>query len=265
MKMTPESLQTMMSRTLLCILLAAVVAGHAAAETREAVIGDDVPLSGTAIGADRMYLFMTGPGVPSDGSRMDSSISPVVTGEPDTFTQVDVSSDRWNYTWRTGRVSGGLAAGEYTIYAATMPVARNALSGVPYSSIDIILSRPVTTGRLDVRSTPPGAQVSLNGRYAGDTPLDLPDLVPGTYQVLTELRGYLPAEKTVVLAAGDTERVDIVLQPADVPAMPVPSPVPPAIADTTVTGTATAVPLSPMGPLSGFLIAVMLILRRSGR
>jgi hypothetical protein len=178
MKMTPEMIRTVMSRTLLCILIAAVVTGYAAAETREAAIGDDVSLSGTAIGADRVYLFMTGPGVPSGGSRMDSSISPVITGEPDTFTQVDVSSDRWIYTWRTGRISGGLAAGKYTVYAATMPVARNALSGVPYSSIDIILSRPVTTGRIDVRSTPPGAQVSLNSRYAGDTPLDLPDLVP---------------------------------------------------------------------------------------
>jgi len=263
--MTPELLQTILSRTLLCILLAAVVAGHATAETREAVIGDDVPLSGTAIGADIMYLFMTGPGVPSHGSRMDSSISPVITGEPDTFTQVDVASDRWNYTWRTGRVSGGLAAGEYTIYAATMPVARNALSGVPYSSIDIILSRPVTTGRIDVRSTPPGAQVSLNGRYAGDTPLDLTDLVPGTYRVFIELRGYLPAEKTVDLAAGDTDRVDVVLQPASIPATPEPSFIPAAIPDTTVTDTATAVPLSPIGALSGILIAAILVHQRGGR
>jgi len=263
--MTPELIRTITSRTLLCIILAAVVAGHAVAETREAVIGDDVPLSGTAIGADRMYLFMTGPGVPSEGSRMDSSNSPVITGEPDTFTQVDASSDRWNYTWRTGRVSGGLAAGKYTVYAATMPVARNALSGVPYSSIDIILSRPVTTGRIVVRSTPPGAQVSVNGRYAGDTPIDLPDLVPGTYRILIESRGYLPAEKTVDLAAGDSEKVDVVLQPADMPATPEPSPVPTAIPETTVTDAATAVPLSQVGPLSGILIAAVLILRRAGR
>jgi hypothetical protein len=254
-----------MSRTLLCILLAAVVTGHAAAETREAAIGDDVPLSGTAIGADRVYLFMTGPGVPSDGSRMDSSISPVITGEPDTFTQVDVSSDRWNYTWRTGRVSGGLAAGEYTMYAATMPVARNALSGVPYSSIDLILSRPVTTGRIVVRSTPPGAQVLVNDRYTGDTPLDLPDLVPGTYRILIESRGYLPAEKTVDLAAGDSEKIDVVLQPSSMPTTPEPSPVPTAIPETTVTGTATAVPLSLAGSLCVILIAAMLIIRRAGR
>jgi hypothetical protein len=265
MRMTPEWIRRIMSRTLLCILFAAVVTGLAAAETREAAIGDEVPLSGTAIGADSVYLFMIGPGVPSDGSRMDSSISPVITGEPDTFTQVDVSSDRWNYTWRTGRVSGGLAAGKYTVYAATMPVARNALSGVPYSRIDIILYRPVTTSRIVVQSTPPGAQVSLNGRYAGDTPLDLPDLVPGTYRVRIESRGYLPAEKSVDLAAGDTDMVDVVLQPAPVPTMQEPSPVPTAIPDTTANDTATAVPLSPTGILSGIMIAAMLIFRRAGR
>jgi hypothetical protein len=264
MRMELEWIRTIMSRTLICILFAAVVAGPVAAETREAVIGDEVPLSGTAIGADSVYLFMTGPGVPSGGSRMDSSISPVITGEPDTFTQVDVSSDRWNYTWRTGRVSGGLAAGKYTVYAVTMPVARNALSGIPYSQIDIILYRPVTTSRIVVQSTPPGAQVSVNGRYAGDTPLDLPDLVPGTYRVLIESHGYFPAEKSVDLAAGDIESVDVVLQPANMPTTPEPSPVTTAIPDTTVTDTATAVPLSQVGPLSGILIAAMLILRRAG-
>jgi hypothetical protein len=264
-KMTPDRVRPIVSCILLCILLTVVITGNAAAETREADIGDDIPLSGTAIGADRVYLFMTGPGVPSDGSRMDSSISPVITGEPDTFTQVDVSLDRWNYTWRTGRVSGGLAAGKYTVYAATMPVARDALSGVPYSSIDIILSRPVTSGRIVVRSTPSGAQVSLNGRYAGDTPLDLPDLIPGTYRILIESHGYLPDDKTIDLAAGDTVRVDVVLLSAETPATAETSPAETTIPDTTAPGTPTAVPISPAAPLCGILLTAMLMIVKNGR
>ncbi|NYT16586.1 MAG: PEGA domain-containing protein [Methanomicrobiales archaeon] len=263
--MTHERTRPIVSCILLCILLTVVIPGNAAAEPREAEIGDSIPLSGTSIGAGRVYLFMTGPGVPSDGSRMDSSISPVITGEPETFTQVDVTLDRWNYTWRTGRVSGGLAAGKYTVYAATMPVARDALSGVPYSSIDIILSRPVTNGRIEVLSTPPGAQVTVNGQYSGNTPLDLPDLLPGTYQVLIELRGYLPAENTVDLAAGDTVRVDVVLLSAETPAPAETSPTETAIPDTAATGTPTAVPISPAAPLCGILLTAMLMILKNGR
>jgi hypothetical protein len=69
----------------------------------------------------------------------------------------------------------------------------------------------------------------------------------------------------VDLAAGDTDRVDVVLQPASIPATPEPSFIPTAIPDTTVTDTATAVSFSPMGALSGILIAAILILRRAGR
>lgn len=265
MNLNRERYRNMMFRILFCILFTVMFTWQAAAVPREAAIGDDVPLSGTAIGADRVYLFMTGPGVPPDGSRMDSSISPVITGEPDTFTQVDVSQDTWNYTWRTGRVSGGLAEGKYTVYAATMPVARSALAGVPYSSTDIVLYRPVTTGRIVVQSTPAGAQVSLNNRYSGDTPLDLPDLSPGTYVVLIEADGYLPAEQTVRIAAGDTERLDIVLQPADLPATTETSPAETATAVTSAPGTPAGVPVSAAAAPGAVIIAALFVFRRTGR
>ena len=247
-------------------LLLGVLPGQGAAEPLEAAIGDDIPLSGTAVGVDGVYLFMTGPGVPSDGSRMDSSISPVVTGNPNTFTQVDVSNDRWNYTWRTSRVSGGLGAGTYTVYAATMPVARDDLAGVPYSDTDIILTRPVTTGTITVESTPRGAQVTVNGRYAGDTPLNLPDLAPGTSVILIESPGYLPAEKTTEIAAGDVRQVDVVLVPENIPTSVETSPpdttIPPT---TTPPGTPAGVPIPAAVALFGIMIAFLLAVRRAGR
>ena len=251
---------------LFIILLLGLLPGQVSAEPLEADIGDDIPLSGTAVGVDRVYLFMTGPGVPPGGSRMDSSISPVVTGDPNTFTQVDVSNDRWNYTWRTGRVSGGLAAGTYTIYAATMPVARDDLAGVPYSDTAIILSRPVTTGTITVVSTPGGAQVTLNGRYAGDTPLNLPDLAPGTYVILIESPDYLPVEQTVQIAAGDVRQVDVVLMPENIPTSVETSPpyttMPPT---TTPPGTPAGVPIPAAVALWGTMIAFLLAVRRAGR
>ena len=158
-------------------------------------------------------LFMTGPGVPSAGSRMDSSISPVVSGNPDTFTQVPVNDGFWNYSWNTARVSGGLAEGEYTIYAATEPVSAHDLSGVPYSDLVIRLYRPLTTGSLSVLSSPSRAQVSVNGRYSGDTPLNLTSLSPGEYMIEVAREGYFPVNETVTITAGDRKVIELTLSP----------------------------------------------------
>ena len=198
---------------LLAALTLTVLIATAAAETRTAAIGEGVSLSGKAVGEDTVYLFMTGLGVPSSGSRMDSSVSPVVTGNPNTFTQVPVDNGYWNYSWNTARVSGGLAEGEYTIYAATEPVSAHDLSGVPYSDILIYLYRPPTTGSLSVLSSPSSAQVTVNGRYAGDTPLNLTSLSPGEYTIEVAREGYLPAKETVIITAGDRKVIELTLSP----------------------------------------------------
>ncbi|NTV00188.1 MAG: PEGA domain-containing protein [Methanoregulaceae archaeon] len=153
------------------------------------------------------------PGIPSAGSRMDSSVSPVVSGNPDTFTQVPVDYGYWNYSWNTARVSGGLAEGEYTIYAAPEPVSARDLSVVPYSDLLITLYRPPTTGGLSVLSSPSSAQVSLNGRYAGDTPLNLSSLSPGEYMIEVAREGYFPVNETMAITAGDRKVVQVVLLP----------------------------------------------------
>lgn len=213
---------------LLCFMLTLFPAGSASAEIRNGTIGEVIPFSGTAPGFDLIYVFMTGPGVPSEGSRMDSSISPVVTGDPNTFTQVPVLPDGWSYTWQTGRVSGGLAPGLFTIYAATAPAAADSLSGIPYSTTEIFLSRPATTGTILARSVPPGAQVEVNGRYSGNTPSDLPDLPPGEYRINISLTGYAPATGLYHLSAGEMKEVSVELVPLS------PSTTPSALAGTVI-------------------------------
>lgn len=198
---------------LLAVFSLAVLVGNAAADTRTAAIGERVPLSGRAVGEDTVYLFMTGPGVPSAGSRMDSSVSPVVTGNPNTFTQIPVDDGNWTYIWNTGRVSGGLAEGEYTIYAATEPVSARDLSGVTYPDIQIRLYRQPTTGSLSVLSSPSSAEVSVNGKYAGDTPLNLTSLAPGDYEIEVALKGYITATETVTIGAGDRKVIEFKLTP----------------------------------------------------
>ena len=219
-----------------------------------ATIGDVIPLNGTALLVDTVYMYMTGPGVPQNGARMDNSNAAVVTGDPSTFTQLPVNDDTWTYTWNTGRVTGGLAAGLYTVYVATQPAAANDLNGVQYSDIQIQLSRAVTTGSLVVSSSPVNAQVSLNGKYMGNTPLTLTDVTPGDYSILLQLQGYQNDEGRVTVAAGQTATYSATLEPIETTVITVPPTQPP----TTLPAT-TPIPSSPT-PTSAPLPCMVIIL-----
>ncbi|MBP1929268.1 hypothetical protein J2741_001815 [Methanolinea mesophila] len=196
-----------------CALISGGFVVPASAADLYATIGDTIPLNGTALLVDTVYMYMTGPGVPANGARMDNSNAAVITGDPSTFTQVPVNDDTWVFSWNTGRVTGGLAEGIYTVYVATAPAAANDLSGVKYSDIQIALKKAVTTGSLAISSSPVDAQVSLNGRYVGNTPLTATDLAPGEYRVLLELQGYQSAEGDVSVAAGQTATYSASLEP----------------------------------------------------
>ncbi|MGE0865588.1 MAG: PEGA domain-containing protein [Vicinamibacterales bacterium] len=53
----------------------------------------------------------------------------------------------------------------------------------------IELQNVALTGGLDIRSDPPGARVTIDGRSRGTTPLTLRDLAPGDHQVVLEGSG----------------------------------------------------------------------------
>jgi hypothetical protein len=55
------------------------------------------------------------------------------------------------------------------------------------------------TGRIVVRSTPPGALVTLDGRRAGETPVTLSDLSLGSHSLQVARRGYVPETRKVTL------------------------------------------------------------------
>ena len=194
-------------------LTASTGPGTCRADPIYAHIGDKIELNGTVPLAEMVYLFVTGPGMPRNGARMDNSNAAVVTGEPETFTQVLVQDDRWSYTWNTGRVSGGLAEGAYTVYVSTSPAAADALSGVKYAEQEVRLTRPITTGCMTIGSTPPGAEVLVNGKFSGLTPLTLQDVAPGNYTVSVEKEGYFTANTTLAVAAGEQARYAPVLLP----------------------------------------------------
>jgi len=146
-------------KTLVGILLViAFVAAPAAAVT--AYPGSEITLTGTSTGSDTVYLFVTGPNLPSAGGRLEDPDTPVQTGDPESFTTVTVDADdRWTYRWRTGEA--GLDPGTYTVYAVDAPVDRSDLSGRGYTTI------PVTLG------TPPGTPVTETATPTTVTPTEV--------------------------------------------------------------------------------------------
>lgn len=73
------------------------------------------------------------------------------------------------------------------------------------------------TGRLDIRSEPPGATVFLNGIEAGKTPLALDgvkvSVLAGGYELALELPHYFPVSHSLRVEPGETHEVSVVLNP----------------------------------------------------
>ncbi len=77
-----------------------------------------------------------------------------------------------------------------------------------------VMIRKFSLGRLRLSSQPPGAEVYLNGRLVGTTGeiLEIPNLKPGSFDLLLVMEGYKPLEKTITLAEGKTLEQSLVLQ-----------------------------------------------------
>lgn len=71
-------------------------------------------------------------------------------------------------------------------------------------------------GRLDIRSSPAGAEVFLDGRHRGRAPLTLTDVTPGEHTVVVQ-RGTQSAEQVVPVEAGGTTSVSLTLAEAVAP------------------------------------------------
>jgi serine/threonine-protein kinase len=72
---------------------------------------------------------------------------------------------------------------------------------------DRVTPLPSTGSAILVASTPPGANVELDGAPRGVTPLELNGLVPGTYTVRVSAEGHAPFEQSITLGERATETV----------------------------------------------------------
>ncbi len=220
----------------------ALLSGVAAAGTLTYTIGDRVPLNGTAYATNTLYIFVTGPGLDPNGVNPAQMRSPVVTGEPSTFVQVDVTNDRWSYIWNTAHQGFSLREGTYTLYAVSRPVAKNALPAV-YGSIDIRLSRdgePVQEqGTITITTSPPGARVYFDSQVIGTTPKSL-EAAAGPHTLRIEFPGYQTILETVTVNGGETTTIEKIL-------VPVPAGTTIPIVSPTTQITLTTLPMVPSG------------------
>ncbi len=214
-------------------------------------LGDTLPLTGSAPGADSVYLFLTGPNLPPDGVKLDDISVPVVTGDPSTVVQVPVdASGTWEYTWYTRTTGGLLDAGTYTISVVTKPVGRRDLAQSDgYATISVTLTPPtlaILPGGITISSEPSGAQVWMDGTLAGSTPLTLTNVTEGDHAVEIRKEGFEPVLENVTVTGGENATVESVLAPGSGTRTPA----------ETIPGTPRAAPTRIPFPIAALLIGL---------
>ena len=146
-------------------------------------LGDTVELSGGST-ADYVYLFITGPNLPSNGVSPDDISSAVETGDPSSFTRVSVSNNHWKYKWDTSSAGGTLDYGNYLLYAVNSPSGRNDLSGKEYSYTQITVANPSVSASI--------SGTAINTKYT-ETPA--PDFLDTETPEITPNETISPAEQ----------------------------------------------------------------------
>ncbi|HVP94973.1 MAG TPA: PEGA domain-containing protein [Methanoregulaceae archaeon] len=213
-------IQRLTTLTILLLAAASFCIPAQAAQAKETYLGDMVTLSGYSYGSDTVYLFLTGPNLPVNGVALDNINRPTEQGG---FTAVDVNSDgSWSYKWYTGQTGGKLDAGTYAVWVVDRPVGRSNLGTTDYSTIAVNLQQPgisvgspTVPGGLTVNSTPAGANLFLNGKYEGTTPVTVPNLDPGTYVATLSRSGFLNQSNQVEIQAGALTTLSVPLLSAN--------------------------------------------------
>ena len=87
------------------------------------------------------------------------------------------------------------------------------LSETKSVSIDVLPD----SGSIYVQSTPPGAEISIDGTYKGITPLTIPDVSIGYHTIKLTKSGYGDYTKKINVSAGETKPISATLTPKVVP------------------------------------------------
>lgn len=88
--------------------------------------------------------------------------------------------------------------------------------GATPPTVELELTRTSARERLQVRTTPAGAQVFINGELAGEAPFT-EELETGAYALEVRLDGYETQHREVAIVAGEPRILEIELQPLAAP------------------------------------------------
>ena len=123
------------------------------------LLGQEIQLSGVNLESDTVYLFITGPGIATEGAPLHNPQGSVVGGG---WTTIGVLNDNtWAYVWKTAPLD--IDAGTYTIYAVSEPRATTNLAGSSYGNISVKLSIPFVTASVVPSIILPGQTISVYG------------------------------------------------------------------------------------------------------
>ena len=115
----------------------------------------------------------------------------------------------------TSSWSGTLSSGTYIFEARksghqSVSISANISSSQPNSHFTLPAPTPIV-GSLVVMSAPAMAEVAIDGKVVGRTPLDLGDVLVGEHTVTISKEGYVSKTQKVTLAEGKTEVVNVAL------------------------------------------------------
>jgi hypothetical protein len=90
------------------------------------------------------------------------------------------------------------------------------LAGAEELRVECHLLPKSTSGTLAVTAEPPGARISIDGNFRGNDRAEVP-LRAGPHAVVAQLDGYQQTTTTLVIVAGNAQKLDLHLQPNPVP------------------------------------------------
>jgi len=123
-------------------------------------LGEEVTFSGTNTDSETVYLFITGPNLPSSGGDLES---PRTAGNQEVDVETD---DTWEYKWDTSELA--LDAGTYTIYAVSGPATKDNVSDYKYQTVSIVVKKPFISASVSASTVAKGDSLYITGTAEGN-------------------------------------------------------------------------------------------------
>jgi len=135
-----------------------------------------------------------------------------VTSDPDNASVV--VNDQ--YRGKTPLTLDALAPGSYTVNVSRFGFYPYTTSAdvVSYGITTVAATLPPRLGTIAVNTSPPGANVSVDGQVAGTTPVTLQGLEPGNHTISLTKDGFAPSVIPVSIVAGANPPVAVALAPS---------------------------------------------------